>query len=254
MKVMKRAVIEWQDTKPLPGEITTARVHIATLPVKIETARRAIAACTDLPELLRYQNDAEAIAAAVRIMSDVAPEVVKSANRMVKEAIVQLGCLLLAYSSAARIAVGPPSPLEGNKRRKGHTRPIVLSERAVIAEAHKIPRGLAQNSVRVAAAEPLVRARILKDDGIRATGSAMASACRPIDRTTPSNVAYWNVMHGGYTSNGRGNSGLSRMLEIAQAIPLKDFQKLDNEHERGYVKKKLTALVELLDEMDRLCK
>lgn len=63
MEVMRNAVVKTRTLKPLPGEITSQRINDATLPVKIEAARRAIAECTDLPELLRYKSQAEGLAA-----------------------------------------------------------------------------------------------------------------------------------------------------------------------------------------------
>ena len=120
--VMQRAVVKYRPTRPLPSEISSERVNAATLPMKVEAARLAIARCEDLSELLKYKEQAEGLAAAVRIMKSIGPEMIRSVNEMVMDAWRKGGEILLRYK-------GDSTPGRGDRKRGR-----VKSPRAIAAE------------------------------------------------------------------------------------------------------------------------
>lgn len=219
--------------KPLPGEVTSAAISGATLPVKIEAARRAIATCQDLPELLRYKDAAEGIAAAVKVMKHVAPEMVASANRMVKESIIRMGELLLQYNGKAAIRPG-----HGGTDRKP-------SERSRIARDLGIRPNTASRATRISQASKSIRDLILSDTTpLNIDKMAMLAPKRSINPR-----AYGDSMRR-IIQGGAGGLGLGRAVVCLNSIPISAFSDLTPE-ERKAVKAKITECMELLDEMDR---
>lgn len=236
MKVGSKAVMKFRDTKPLPSEITDERVNNATLPVKIETARRAIAACTDLPELLRYRDQAEGLAAAVRTMKQVGPEMIRNANCLMADAWRKGGELLGAYSN-----VGPHTGgLNGGSTRSARTR--VAAELGLSAAE-------VSNLVRVAKA-PLqaVHTAAQKTRNLHIAAKVMPTVSGKKSALRYS-TAVREVFGGGVASN----LGLVSVLSVLRCLDLANF-KLLTVDERKVVKAKITEIVELLDEMDRLCR
>jgi hypothetical protein len=237
--VMQRAVVKYRPTRPLPSEISSERVNAATLPMKVEAARLAIARCEDLSELLKYKEQAEGLAAAVRVMKTIGPEMIRSANEMVMDAWRKGGELLLRYKGCASAI-----PVRGG--RKGGT---AKSPRVIAAgEA-----GLSPNEVlaltRLAAA-PISAAYLAaeKSSDLRRAAQRVPVRCPGLGRAAHS--ATLAVVFG----NSRTNiPGLIAVLATLKRIPLGAFSSLPPE-ERKLVKSKIVEIMEVLDEMDRLCR
>jgi len=100
MEVMHRAIIKNRALKPLPSEITSQRINGAILPVHIESARHALALCTTLDVWKPYREKVEMLAAAVRAMKEVGPEMIRNVNEMMADAWRTGGELLSQYSNA----------------------------------------------------------------------------------------------------------------------------------------------------------
>jgi hypothetical protein len=245
MEVMHRAIVKSRSLKPLPGEITNQRINDATLPVKIEAARRAIAECTDLPELLRYKSQAEGLAAAVRTMKEVGPAMIRSANEMMADAWRKGGELLSQYSG---------NPI-ANRKSGEKGRPAggsSASPRAIVVQTLGLSQNDSERMVRVAKApKPLVYKAVQHSASLQ----RVSKACPPIGRNAPrksaSSDAYKNIM-GGHIE-GQAVKGLLDHCRGIRQLPLDQFQHLAPD-ERKIVKAKITEIVEILDEMDRLCR
>lgn len=244
MEVMHRAVIKNRALKPLPGEITSTTINGATLPVKIEAGRRAIAACTDLPELLRYKSQAEGLSAAVRIMKDVGPEMIRAANEMMADAWRKGGELLSQYSGSALgkgTGAGKTAGLAKSPRRK------------IIDELGMHPRHASQ-MVRISQAPRVSVTKALeRNSSLDTVGNAMP---RVSTRGQYCNAEYSHGLKkilGLVVPGEPRQDGLNRALGALRSIPLDVFKQLQPD-ERKVVKAKITEIMELLDEMDRLCK
>lgn len=237
------------DTIPqLPPSITAVAIREATLPVKIEAARRAIANCTDLPELMRYRDAAQGIAAAVKVMKNVAPEMISQANRMSKEAIIRMGALLLKYNGEAPISARGTKD-NGGPSYTGRD----FSERTKIYKSLGIPRSLATESTRLALAPKKVLNRIINDDSISAAPRQMITevptrrAARPgagFSHSDPMRM----IMNGTYAAGGTG--GLNKVTWNLKKVDLNEFKLLTPE-ERKTVKAKIVECQELLDAMEQ---
>ena len=130
--------------KPLPGELTPAVINGATLPVKVEAAKRAIAACCDLSELLAWKDKLAALAAAEMARM---PEMARDVNRVHKEAIFRMGEILLQYKAGV-----PGFRVKGSKEK---------SERIKLAESVGINPTLSKQATRLASAPLAIRERVL---------------------------------------------------------------------------------------------
>lgn len=228
----------------LPTTITNERINAATLPTVISAAQRAIARCTDLPQLLEYRDKAEGLAAAVRIMRDVGPDMVRKANEMMADAWRKGGELLSEYSSAFVIKSG-----EG---RTGHK----SSPRSIVAEGLGIKKHEAMAMVRLAKASP--RAAYLaaqKTPNVTKAARLVPAVGNPYGAigqgSRPFSDALRGVMHGSVAGNRA--QGLTAVINLLTRVPLECFVRLSPD-ERKMVKAKITEIMELLDEMDRLCK
>lgn len=237
MEVMRNAVVKYRTLKPLPGEITSAKITDAALPLKIEAARRAIAACTDLPELLKMKDQAEGLAAAVRIMKTVGPEMIHNANCLLADAWRKGGELLSQYNNTPRNILG----YAGGAKR---------SERMEIATSLGLRTEVAGQMVRLAnAPESLVHEVVQKTSGL---GRAAASV--PRVPHTPGRATYRN---GGIEKRSETFRQLARKMSIAKTAVhqclSENFGALPQD-ERKVVKAKIVEIQELLDTMDQLCK
>lgn len=223
--------MKFRDTKPLPSEITDERVNNATLPVKIETARRAIAECRDLPELLRYRDQAEGLAAAVRTMKQVGPEMIRAANCLMADAWRKGGELLSAYSGVS----------------KGGRTPNVMSLRHQIARDVGLSAQDTSHMVRVHKA-PVESIYAAAQNSRRL--SKVAARLPRLGRAPPNTYSdsARAILKGSFGSN-----GLTQAAGIIRNIDIANFKLLTPE-ECKVVKAKITEIVELLDEMDRLCR
>jgi hypothetical protein len=240
MEVMSRAVVKTRTLRPLPGEISTERINSATLPIKIEAARTAIAKCTELPELLRYKSQAEGLAAAVRIMKDVGPEMIKQANELMADAWRKGGELLSQYSNVAK-GLGSKT-IEGKQVRLG----AVDSDRIKIAKQLGITNHQCSAMVRVAKAPPpQVYDAVQRSHDLE----RVSRKVRPPAFRTSGRKAYSDAMRVVLGAE----DGLQKIKANLGRIPLDAFRQLTSD-ERKIVKAKITEIIELLDEMDRLCK
>jgi hypothetical protein len=215
--------------KPLPGELTPAVINSATLPVKVESARRAIAACCDLSELLTWKDKLAALAAAAKIAR--MPELSRDVNRVHKEAIFRMGEILLQYNGTA-VYLGC----------KG----AAFSERREIANSVGIHPSAVKASVRLASSPKKIRERILSDDSIPTSYvrmSAFAPRLGKAPRVSYSEAAV--VIFGG-----NHHRGLSSAHTAMSKIPLDRFAELAPE-EKQRAKKLVVEMQEILDEMDR---
>lgn len=218
----------------LPTTITPARINAATLPTVISAAQQAIARCTDLPQLLEYRDKAEGLAAAVRIMKNVGPDMVRKANEMMADAWRKGGELLSQYSNVATSVKGG---------RRGQIEP---SARGKISRELGLDLRDATQMVRIySAPEDIVYARVQKSRHLK----RVAEGLPPADTR-------------GYVSHGRQpySDGLRAIMiplttgaSGVKRVPLDKFSQLEPD-ERKVVKAKITEIMELLDEMDRLCK
>lgn len=223
--------------KPMPGELTAERIREATLPVKVETARRAIAACGDLSELLTWKDKLAALAAAARMAK--MPDMARDVNRVHKEAIFRMGELLLQYKTT------------GASRSRG-----VPSERYRAAESVGIGYGLVGSVTRVAAAPKAVRERILSDDRIPANATIMArNAPKRLTRAgyKKDSDAAVRIFQGitrleSMTKNGGSQKGLTSIAVNLRAVPLANFCDLTPE-ENQRAKKLVVEMQEILDAM-----
>jgi hypothetical protein len=234
-----KSIISYRQPKfqPLPTAITNKDIADATLPVKIEAARRAIQQCEDLPELLRYQDQAQGLAAAVRIMKHVAPELVKSANEMVADAWRRGGELLKAYSSVAGVML-PRRNANGTIRGGGR----VLSPRGKVVKEVGLSRAESIAMVRIAEApieSVYAAAQLTKNLHVAAD---RVPARRLGHRSTAYSDGLRNIMY-----------KLTQAFSHANTVDLGDFDNLTQE-DRKIVKDKIIAIEELLDKMHRLCR
>jgi hypothetical protein len=224
--------------EPLPTAIFDS--YDPPLPVKIEAARAAIAACIDLPELLRYRDQAQGIAAALRVMRDIGPELVRKANMMVKEAHFKLGELLAQYKGT------PPGPQPGRKGGGGGR-----SERAKVIEDMGIKPVVASCAVRLAAIPDTEKERLIQDDSVSSGLSVLVKSAPPIRAQydwRAEDGAYHRLMYGGNGPTG----GLRRMLELVELLRSSDARALHKENVPE-VKKIINKIAEKIDEIDRLC-
>lgn len=228
----------------LPTSITSAAVNGAILPVKIETARRAIAACTDLAELLQYKVQAEGIAAAVRCIKEVGPEMIRQANEMVADAWRKGGELLAQYSNVHTMGKG----IKGGAKGASIT-PPQASPRSKIANEFGLSKVEYTSMVRLAAApvqqvyDAAQKTRNLQRAAARVpTVSDVYAPTRPKSYSD----ALRRIM-------GSNVGGLAMAHAHLKKVPLDEFKCLTPD-ERKIVKEKLVEMLELGDEMLQLCR
>jgi hypothetical protein len=239
MEIMSRAVVKTRTLKPLPSEITSAAINGATLPVKIEACRRAIAECNNLEELLRYKSVAEGLAAAIRIMKDVGPEMVRAANCLVADSWIKGGELLDQYSNVPPVKRTP----NGTIKKGGSSK----SERIKIATELGLSRDDAAALVRISKA-PLESAYAAANS---TSNLRMASGRVPLtDGGLNKGPRYSDALRGIMGVEGKG---LVTALSSIKHIDMSNFKHLTPD-ERKTVKAKITEIMEVLDEMDRLCR
>lgn len=226
-------VFKAPELRPLPSEATPALIREAVLPVKIAAMSRAIANCTDLPELLNYKRNIEGIAAAARTLKKEIPEAVGGLNRVAKETIFRLGVLLLTYN--------------GSTATPG-VRGSIRSERHKVAIKLGIPSSLVGASTRLAAAPKKVQDQLLYNEAISPCAESMS-------RHAPRVSNKGRVSRSGdLGSIMKGNSGcgLVPVFYLLKRIPMDAFSKLETD-ERKVVRAKISEIMELLDEMDQRC-
>jgi len=184
--------------------------------------------------LLRYRDRAEAIAAAVRTMKEVGPQMVRDANKMMADAWRKGGELLSQYSSI---------PIATNKKGKLGFSNFKPSPRTEVARKLGLKEEETRAMVRVYKA-PLQKVHQV----VQKTSSLKVAADRlpTTDRYRGGAVTYSDDLRNVSTA-------LTRMLTNAKIVDAGVLKRLTPD-ERKVVKAKITEIMELLDEMDRLCK
>ena len=214
--------------KPLPFEITPQVIADAPLPVKIETAKRAIAECCDLSELLQWKDQTAALAAAAKAAK--MPELAQGANRVCKEALLRMGQLLLRYKS----------PIGGGGPR---------SPRTKAATEAGIRPFMRKAVTRFAAAPAEVIASVLNNDKVTAN-------CERLNRALPPQRAHVGPK---YSDEARkffrgvahtGNSGLTGLVITARTVDISLIPYL-TETEKQRARAVLTEVQEICDKIDQ---
>ena len=242
--VMKSAVIRY-DHFTTPPSISRDSINGATLPVKIESARRAIAECTDLAELLRYKSQAEGLAAAVRVMKEVGPKMIRDANCMMADAWRKGGELLSAYSN---LRGNKAATLKGVGKGRGCAGGFFPSERGKVCTDLGISQRESAAMVRLSIASEKEAYTAASRRAALVGASKLVPPVNPLKISTHRSVAYNSVM-----SCEEGNTGIGAALRNLRRVDNSQFQHLTPD-ERKIVKAKITEITELLDEMDRLCR
>lgn len=218
----------------IPASVQPA-MRDAQLPLRVEAARRALAECVDLSELLNWKDKAAAIAAAAKAAK--LPDIQRDARRLQKEALLRLGQLLSEYSGGA-----------GGRDR---------SERRRAADAAGVPSRYIAQVVRLAKAPAKQREAILANDRIPPhpirmvtnlprVGSKQSYAPRRSD--THDLVFNGNPRDGGVRFNGL-NSIAANVRKLAE-LPFAELAR----DEKKIVRAKVTEIIELLDAIDEACK
>lgn len=250
MRLMTHATVQRKPDNALvlPPSITSGMVNGAVLPIKIEHARKAIAECTDLSELLRYKSQAEGLAAAVRTIKEVGPELIRKANELVADAWRKGGELLKQYSGHPVAKSGPGRGKVGKFSNGGST----PSPRRIIADQIGLAQIDSERMVRIASApKELVYNAVKTSQSLQRVSKACPAVGRNAPRQSPTGEPYKRIM-GGHI-NGCAVKGLSDSYRLINQISRDNFKHLTPD-ERKVVKAKITEIMELLDEMDRLCR
>jgi hypothetical protein len=229
--------------KPMPGELTPAVINGATLPVKVEAAKRAIAACCDLSELLTWKDKLAALAAAAKMAR--MPEMARDVNRVHKEALLRMGEILLQYKGTHG----------GHKGEKISGKGTTPSERTIVAKSLGIPKSTVTGVCRLAKAPKSVIRDILDNDAMPPNALKMGGAA---PRTSKVNYG-----HNTYTDSARifftgrktsfGNGGTVGMTSAAACLRNTDLSvipQMTNEEKRR-ARKLVVEMQEILDDIDR---
>lgn len=232
--------------KPMPSELTPAVINGATLPVKVEAAKRAIAACCDLSELLTWKDKLAALAAAAKMAR--MPEMARDVNRVHKEAIFRMGEILLQYNG---------------KPQKGCIgRGQAPSERTKAAQSVGITKHDIVSIARLASAKKIVRERILQNDNVPAVARIMV-------KSTPIVSPRHQGLRGGYSpysdagsivfqgltldeqrTKSRGGRGIVNAASILRTIEIDKVALLTFE-EKQRARKLVVEMQEILDKIDQ---
>jgi hypothetical protein len=228
--------------KPLPGELTPAVINGATLPVKVEAAKRAIAACCDLSELLTWKDKLAALAAAAKIAR--MPEMARDVNRVHKEAIFRMGEILLTYKAHLGIKI--------TRDKNGKIfKTNMISDRGRVAESLGISKCDRTGAVRLASAPIQFKESVLADDKLPPVPRIMANRV-PVHRPTKrasSDAAL--IVISGKDSFGRNISGgLLPALGKLKNTSLERIAELTL-MEKQRARKLVVEMQEILDEIDR---
>lgn len=222
--------------KPLPPSVTPDVMRNAPLPVRLEAAKTAIAACYDLSELKDWKDKAAAIAAAAKAAK--MPDLAKGANRVCKEAMLRLGELLREYSALANTVKG--------------VRGAVASDRMKAASAAGITRGVAVAAVRFAGAKEDIRNAVLADDRVTATSKRLNHKLARLGVASKSHAnkqlaseAYYEVVG----LPGQGHRGLTIALAGLRAIKIASVHACAPD-EKKKIRDKVVEALEMLDAID----
>ena len=235
--------------KPLPSELTPAVINGATLPVKVEAAKRAIAACCDLSELLTWKDKLAALAAAAKMAK--MPELSRDVNRVHKEAIFRMGELLLQYSSGATLEV---RTLGTGRTGELHV-PTGPGERARVAKQLGISKAAVAWSTRLARnATPDQRERILATDSVgpapaRMVNYGKVAPMHPGKKKDSEAAAIflrgYNPRTGAYSGHSGGLGPIATHLKSLDLSPIASL----TQEEKQRAKKYIIEMQEILDAM-----
>jgi hypothetical protein len=275
--------------KPLPGELTPAVINGATLPVKVEAAKRAIAACCDLSELLTWKDKLAALAAAAKMAR--MPEMARDVNRVHKEAIFRMGEILLQYKATASSPAANPARLTPaqvaeakDRSKKGESQVSISrdfgvnqkvvwsainqpsygkgyargtkSERTAVAESVGITKRAATCATRLAAAPSDIRKAILSDDKIAANPVRMASRAprQSYQKTaapySDAGMIFFRGIKRGDEAYTGNRYGFTSAATHLRSVDLSTVSKLLPE-EKQRARKLVVEMQEILDDIDR---
>jgi hypothetical protein len=235
--------------KPLPGELTSAVINGATLPVKIGIAQRAIAACCDLSELLTWKDKLAALAAAAKMAR--MPELSRDVNRVHKEAIFRMGEILLTYKTDARTEI-----TTNKNNRTGKQVRHILSERGAAASAAGLSRHEASNAARAAQAPRAVREQLLQDDAVAPNARRLAALSprrvppRKGDRSDAAALLFSGLSSLQLKQKSATGRGLMAAAHALRSISADKIVGLTSE-EKQRARKLVVEMQEILDDIDR---
>lgn len=222
-----------------PAGLSASEFNTELLPTKIEAARRAISECSNLPELWAYLEQAEMLAATVRTMRDIAPEIVRGVNALVVDAWRMGGKLLLAISSR---------PVPRTDGRSGCGK----SPRSIASEAAGITSYQVSAMIRIAQAD--------HDELMALAGRSLSlsKVSRNLLTAPPStrgpvrfSRALLHVLGSKHTF-GSNHRGLNEAARNLRSINVKEIGRL-RDFERSIVRKRVLECQKILDKIDGRC-
>jgi hypothetical protein len=225
--------------KPLPIAAQD-KMRDTPLLVRLQTAKTAIEACYDLSELLRWKDQAAAIAAAAKAAK--MPDIAKGANRICKEALLRLGQLLLTYSGVAN---KDPSAKRGRSP----------SDRARTVEQAGISEFVAVSATRFAAAPSDVIQRVLDEDRIPASPNTLVRNLprRASGKTRLGGALSDWVLYGRDQFGRTQGMGLSQTAVHLRRLDMAAIREMPAD-EKNIVRAKVIEVIELLDAIEEACK
>ena len=235
-----KSIVTFHEPKlrPLPPSVTPQIMAAAPLPARIEAAKRAVAECYDLSELLTWQDSAMALAAAAKAAR--MPELAKGANRVCKEALLRMGQLLLRYKGTMR-----PAPGTGGGRP---------SERQEAVRRHGIRSHVAIAATRFAKAPSEIINSVLDDDALPPVVNRITKRLPLQDPRHPAHNKQTDdaniVLSGRSWDSKRGSGGLLGALHSLRAIPLERISGL-TDVEKVKAKKLVVDIQERCDEIEQ---
>lgn len=227
------APVVWREpsSKLLPMEAQKKMKDVA-LPEKLERARQAVAACTDLSELMGWHDQTAAIAAAAKAAK--MPDIAKGALRIQKEAMAALGAILSRYSSATV---------------RGKGRQLEKSERRIVADAAGIPVNLRTAATSLAALPDKQKKAIIENEKITAEPTRVQAIVVATRSGKTFNLFRW-VMRGvdeyGERLNHQGLNGLARTARLIREEMSRQFTL----SEKSQIRQKVAEIEFSLKEID----
>lgn len=225
--------------KPLPLAAQEA-MKDAPLLLRLQAAKTAIEACFDLSELLKWKDQAVAIAAAAKAAR--MPDIARGANRICKEALLRLGQLLFTYNGTV-----------GYYKDGRHG--SIKSERSKVAKAFGLSPSVVNTSLRLAAAPKAAVDAVLNDDRIPPNPVSVAKRlpARRQSAVSKRSAGYVMVMSGIDEFGRHKNTGLTTTFRAVETIEVAAVRSLAPD-EKKLVRAKITEIIELLDALEEACK
>lgn len=224
----------------IPASVQPA-MRDAQLPLRVEAARRALAECVDLSELLNWKDKAAAIAAAAKAAK--LPDIARDARRLQKEALLRLGQLLSEYGGGSD-QTGRVGSAPGR------------SERRLAADAAGVPVRYIAQVVRFAKAPAKQREAILSNDKIPPHPIRMVTNLPRVSKRGQGlrrSDMYDLIVNGNPRTGGARFNGLNAVANSMHKIAALSIVGLALD-EKKIVRAKITEIAELLDAIDEACK